>query len=105
MVWILLAAAIGSEVAATASLRAAVVGHRAWYVAVAIGYLLAFGLLSLVLADGLGLGIAYGIWSSCGVALTAVVGRVLFKEPLTWTMGAGIGLIAVGVLLIETGSG
>jgi small multidrug resistance pump len=37
------------------------------------------------------------------VALTAVLGRVLFKDPLTRTMLAGIGLIIVGVLLVELG--
>jgi small multidrug resistance pump len=38
------------------------------------------------------------------VALTAIGARVFFKERLTWRMGAGIVLIAIGVLLIELGS-
>ena len=46
-------------------------------------------------------GIAYGVWSACGVALVAVIARFLFREPLTWMMGAGIALIVGGVLMIE----
>lgn len=47
---------------------------------------------------------AYGIWAALGVALTAVVSRVAFKEPLDAVMAAGIALIVGGVLLLETGS-
>jgi small multidrug resistance pump len=46
-------------------------------------------------------GVAYGVWTACGVALVALVARFLFSEPLTWLMGAGIALIVAGVLTIE----
>jgi small multidrug resistance pump len=46
-------------------------------------------------------GIAYGIWTACGVALVAIIARFLFSEPLTWVMVAGIALIVAGVLTIE----
>ena len=46
-------------------------------------------------------GIAYGVWTACGVALVAVIARYLFSEPLTWVMVLGIGLIVAGVLTIE----
>jgi small multidrug resistance pump len=50
-------------------------------------------------------GIAYGVWSACGVALVALAARALFGEPLTPLMMAGIVLIIGGVLTIElTGS-
>jgi hypothetical protein len=49
-------------------------------------------------------GLAYGMWAASGVALTAVGARVFFKDGLTKRMGAGIALIAVGVLLIELGA-
>jgi len=104
MAWLLLAVAILVEVGATTSLKLATTRDRRWYVVVAVGYLLAFALLSAVLDQGIGLGVAYGIWTAVGVALTAVVSRFLFDEPLTWLMGAGIALIAAGVLLIEMGS-
>ncbi|MBE1531335.1 DMT family transporter [Actinomadura algeriensis] len=106
MTWLLLGGAILSEVAATLSLRMASQpgGSRAWLAAVAVGYLAAFGLLTLVLHDGLGIGVAYGIWAATGVALTAIASRVLFREALTKVMGLGIVLIAAGVLFIELGA-
>lgn len=103
MGWGYLAVAIACELAATLSLRNAV-DDRRWYAAVAPGYLLAFVFLSLTLAAGTPLGVAYGIWTAAGVALAAVFSRLLFREPLTPTMGAGIVLIACGVLLVEIGA-
>ena len=60
-----------------------------------------FYLLWLSLSLGMPVGIAYGIWTACGVALVAVVARYLFSEPLTGVMVLGIGLIVAGVLTIE----
>ncbi|MDN3242076.1 DMT family transporter [Glycomyces tritici] len=105
MTWLLLAGAIIAEVIATLSLRASEgMRRKRWIPAVVVGYLAAFGLLTLALAHGMGIGIAYGIWAACGVALTAVGARVFFKDRLTKRMGAGIALIAAGVLLIELGA-
>lgn len=47
---------------------------------------------------------AYGIWAATGVALTAVLARLIFDEPLSLTMVFGILLIGAGVLLVEVGS-
>ncbi|WP_372698711.1 multidrug efflux SMR transporter [Arthrobacter sp. JSM 101049] len=104
MAWLLLLAAIVSEVGATLSLRMATHGSKRWYVPVAAGYLLAFTCLALTLDAGMGLGVAYGIWAALGVALTAVASRVLFGEALNWIMAVGIALIMGGVLLVETGA-
>lgn len=103
MVYLLLVGAILSEVAGTISLRLAIDNKR-WYAAVAVGYIVSFTLLGLSLANGMPVGIAYGIWAAAGVALTAVLSRFLFKDPLTWLMGLGIVLIMGGVLLIELGA-
>jgi len=103
MQWVFLVGAILTEVTATLSLRAATTGSKAWYVVVVGGYVTAFALLSLGLAEGLGIGVAYGIWTAAGVALTAVASKLLFEEPLTLLMSAGITLIIGGVLLIELG--
>lgn len=100
--WWALAGAIGLEVLATLSLRASDgFRKRVWILPVAVGYLMSFYLLWLSLALGMPVGIAYGIWTACGVALVAVLARFLFAEPLTWVMGLGIGLIIAGVLTIE----
>lgn len=102
MMWLALAGAILTEVAATLSLRASD-GFRkkTWVIPVIVGYIVSFGMLSLSLSLGMPVGIAYGVWSACGVALVAVLAKFLFAEPLTWLMGAGIALIIAGVVTIE----
>jgi small multidrug resistance pump len=101
MQWLYLAAAIVIEVASTLALRVASAGRRPWYVGVTLGYVASFVLLSLALHEGLGIGVAYGIWTAVGVALTAVLSRQLFDEPLTRVMTLGIALIVAGVVLLE----
>ena len=100
--WLALAGGIIVEVFATMSLRASD-GFRkkAWIVPVVVGYLASFWLLWLALSLGMPVGIAYGVWSACGVALVAVIARLVFSEPLTLVMVLGIGLIVAGVLTIE----
>ncbi len=104
MEWIYLVVAISSETAATLALKVASGGRKAFYWGVAIGYVGAFGALSLALNEGIALGVAYGIWAASGVAAAAVLSRIIFKEPLTVLMSGGIGLIIVGVLLVELGA-
>jgi small multidrug resistance pump len=103
MEWVYLGGAILMEVASTLALRVASAGRRRWYVAVVLGYAISFGLLSLALGEGMGIGVAYGVWTAVGVALTAVLSKVLWDEPLTVVMGAGIVLVAGGVVLLELG--
>jgi small multidrug resistance pump len=104
MEWVYLVGAILIEIAATLALRVASDGRRSWYAGVITGYVASFGLLSLALHEGLGIGVAYGVWTAVGVALTAIASRRLFAEPLTPVMGLGIALIAVGVVLLELGA-
>ncbi|MCP9275194.1 DMT family transporter [Mycolicibacterium arenosum] len=101
--WMLLAAAIVTEVAATLSLRASQ-DHAAWLGVVVVGYAAAFALLTLVLRTGMPVGVAYGIWGASGTAATAVLAAVLFRDPFTWLIALGIGLIIGGVLFVELGS-
>jgi small multidrug resistance pump len=101
--WTLLIAAIAIEVAATLSLRASQ-DHSAWLLLVVAGYIGALVLLTLVLRAGMPVGVAYGIWGALGTAGTAVLAAVIFDDPFTWPIVAGIGLIIGGVLLVEFGS-
>jgi small multidrug resistance pump len=103
--WLVLVAAIVIEVGATLGLRASD-GFRkkAWIAPVVLGYLTSFYLLWLTLSLGVPVGIAYGIWTACGVALVAVVARYLFGDPLTSKMIVGIAFIVAGVLTIELAS-
>jgi small multidrug resistance pump len=101
--WCMLAAAIGSEVAATLALKAAL-DQPAWYALVVAGYVAAFAFLAVCLRLDLPIGVAYGIWGAGGVTVTAVLSAVLYGEPLTALMGLGIALIIAGVLTVELGS-
>ncbi|GAA4802759.1 DMT family transporter [Tomitella cavernea] len=101
--WLMLVGAIGAEVLGTMSLRAAT-DHAAWYALVAAGYVTAFALLSWLLRSGLPIGVVYGIWGASGVALTAMLATVIFGETLSAAAIAGIALIIIGVVLVETGS-
>ena len=104
MTWLLLALAIASEVTATLSLRASEgLRRRRWIPVIVVGYLAAFTLLGTILAMGMPVGVAYGIWAAAGVAITAVLGRVLFKDHFSAMMAIGVALIAAGVALIEFG--
>lgn len=109
MAWVYLIAAILTEVSASLALQAAVLPGAAkraygWYLVVGVGYVAAFAMLSLSLGEGMPLGVAYGIWTAVGVALTAILGKAIFKHPFTWVMALGVALIAGGVLLIELGA-
>lgn len=64
----------------------------------------AFVALAAVLRTGMPIGVVYGIWSAAGVAATAVLGAVLFAEPLTFVIALGIAIVIGGVVLVETGS-
>ncbi|GHD05582.1 cation transporter [Zhihengliuella salsuginis] len=104
LAWVFLAAAVVLEVGGTMSLRAATHASRWWYLGVGLCYAGAFVLLTLALANSMPLGVAYGVWAASGVALTAVLSRLIFKEPLTLMMTVGIVMICGGVLLIEQGA-
>lgn len=66
------------------------------------GYGLAFYSLSLALHT-IPLGTAYAIWAGVGTALTAVIGTIIFKEGFSSKKLGGIGLIIVGVIMINLG--
>ena len=102
MPWILLVAAILTEVAGTLALRAAQ-DNPIFYAVTTAGYICAFWLLGAVLKRGMPLAVAYGIWGAAGVVLAAVMGYVLFGDALTAPMIVGIGLIVCGVGLVEFG--
>lgn len=101
--WVMVAVAIVAEVLGTLALRATI-DNAWWVVAVVIGYVLSFGLVGLVLRSGLPIGVVYGIWGASGVALTAILGVVVFGEVLSPVAIVGIAVIIVGVVLVETGS-
>ena len=59
-----------------------------------------FGLLAVVLKT-MPVGIVYAIWSAVGVALVAVLGKVLFDDPVPPLAMVGMVLIVGGVALVS----
>ncbi|OAV60261.1 DMT family transporter [Enteractinococcus helveticum] len=104
MSWLFLSLSIVSEIIATLSLRASD-GFRKkiWILPLAVFYALAFFFLAVTISYGMPVAIAYGIWSAVGVALIALLARIIWKEPLTPRMIFGLVLIMAGVLLVELG--
>lgn len=104
MNWLFLSLSIVSEIIATLSLRASD-GFRKkiWILPLAVFYALAFFFLAVTISYGMPVAIAYGIWSAVGVALIALLARIIWKEPLTPRMIFGLVLIMAGVLLVELG--
>lgn len=65
-----------------------------------IGYIVSFYLLSLALVY-IPLSFGYAVWSGVGTALTAIVGFTLFKEQVSKNTIVGIGLLIVGIVLMQ----
>lgn len=99
--YLFLAAAIVFEVIGTNALKAAEgftkLGPSLLTV---ISYAGAFYLLGLSL-KGVSLGVAYAIWSGVGIVLASAVAFFIFKERLDLPSMLGMGLIILGVIVIN----
>jgi small multidrug resistance pump len=101
LAWVLLVAAIATEVVGTLALRASDgLSRLVPTIIVIVGYLASFGLLAVVLKT-MPVGIVYAIWSAVGVALVAVLGKVLFDDPVPPLAMIGMVLIVGGVALVS----
>ncbi|MBY0578420.1 MAG: multidrug efflux SMR transporter [Burkholderiales bacterium] len=101
MNWIYLVIAIVSEVAATSALKASNGFTQLLPSAiVVIGYGSAFYFLSLTLRT-IPIGIAYAVWSGAGVVLTSLIGWAVYRQGLDLAALVGIGLITVGVVVLN----
>lgn len=68
----------------------------------AIGYVVAFYLIAQTLEE-LPLGPVYAAWTGLGIALTAVVGAVFWKEGVNAKKIIGLLLIVAGVVVLKLG--
>jgi small multidrug resistance pump len=101
LVWVLLAAAIATEVVGTLALRASDgMSHLVPAIIVIVGYVASFGLLAVVLKT-MPVGIVYAIWSAVGVALVAVLGKLIFDDPVPPLAMIGMVLIIGGVVMVS----
>jgi small multidrug resistance pump len=102
MAYALLAVAILAEVIATTALKAADGFTRLWpTLTVAVGYGVAFFLLSLALRS-LSLGFTYAVWSGLGIVLAATAGIVFYGEKLDLAGAVGLAMIIGGVIVLNT---
>ena len=93
--------AIITEVIASTALRATKGFTELWpSVITVIGYIISFYALSVTLGE-IKLGITYALWSGIGMVLVTAAGWVFYKQKLDWPALAGIGLIILGVIVIQ----
>lgn len=93
--------AIILEVIATSALQASQQFTKPVPTAImVVGYLSAFYALTWVLRV-MPVGIAYAIWSGLGIVLITAVGFFVFKQKLDMPALLGVGLIVMGVVVIN----
>jgi small multidrug resistance pump len=96
-----LALAIGSEITATTALKLSDGFTRiGWSAVVVVGYGISFYALSVSLRS-IPLGVVYAVWSGIGTAAIVLIGYALFREVLDAVKLAGIGLIIIGVVMLN----
>jgi small multidrug resistance pump len=99
--WLLLAAAIFSEVIATSALKASEGFSKTTpSIIVIVGYGLAFYFLSLTLKT-IPVGVAYAVWSGVGIVCVSIIGWFLFGQKLDLPALLGIGFILAGVIIMN----
>lgn len=100
-----LALAISTEVVATTALKLSDGFTKlGWGAVVVVGYGISFYALSVSLRS-IPLGVVYAVWSGLGTAAIVVIGYFLFGEVLGALKLAGIGLIIVGVVMLNGAPG
>ncbi len=101
MPYLYLGIAILAEVIGTSALKKADgFSNLTPSLVVVAGYGIAFYFMSLSIRS-ISIGIAYAIWSGVGIVLISLAGWVLYKQSLDAPAIAGMGLILVGVLVIN----
>ena len=93
--------AIFTEVAATAALpRAEGFRNPGWTVFVLVGYAASIWLLAVVVRQ-MPVSTAYAVWSGVGTAAIAVIGVTVLGDSWDLVSVAAIGLIVVGVVVLN----
>lgn len=101
MPWILLFGAIVAEVVATSALKLSDgLSRPVPTVVVAVGYLLSFVLLAMVVKQ-LQVSVAYAIWSGAGTAAISIIGMLALNEPLTAAKTFGVLMVIGGVVTLN----
>lgn len=67
---------------------------------VLLGYAVSLVFFARALKGGLGLGVAYGTLTGCGLGAAALLSAFLFNEPLTVVQVLGLIVLGVGVVAL-----
>ena len=99
--WFLLIAAIAAEVGGTTCLKLSEGFSKLIpSVGVALFYPVSFVFLAVVLKT-MDVSVAYAIWSGLGTALIAIIGFLIFDEPMSVIRVASLALIVAGVVGLQ----
>jgi small multidrug resistance pump len=105
MTWLLLGLAIVLEVVGTTCLKLSHGYSRLVpTILVFVFYGISMGVMSVVMKR-IDVSVTYAIWSGAGTALIAAIGVAFFGEAITATRTAALGLIILGVVLLNVGGG
>ena len=96
-----LAIAICSEVIATGSMKAI----KGWstpipLLLVIVGYGVAFWMLTLVVRT-VPVGVAYAVWAGMGIVMVSIAALFIYGQKLDLPAMLGMGLIVLGVVVIQ----
>lgn len=99
--WLYLMLAVLTEVVATSALKASAGFSRPLpSLIVVAGYAISFYTMSLAL-EAIPVGIAYAVWSGIGIVLITVTAWFLYGQRLdVWAL-IGIGVIIIGVVILN----
>jgi|TARA_B110000093_G_scaffold177097_1_gene213575 small multidrug resistance pump len=64
-------------------------------------YLVSFYFLTFALKT-ISIAVVYASWAGLGVFLIAILGKLIFDEPLSWQMILGLTLIVIGVVVVNS---
>jgi small multidrug resistance pump len=99
--FVVLLAAIGIEVGATAALpRTRGFHDLLWSLVVLGGYGISIWLLAVV-TKNMSVSVAYAVWSGLGTAAIAAIGTIAFGERIDAVKLTALALIIVGVIVLN----
>lgn len=100
--WI--AVAIVLQVVGVTALRASDGMSRPLFTVGAFGGLVGSILpVGRAIEEGMSLAVAYSLWTGAGIACAAVGGAMIFGDSLTRRQQAGLTLVLIGVVALESG--
>ncbi|KQT94738.1 hypothetical protein ASG49_07930 [Marmoricola sp. Leaf446] len=100
--WGWLALAVATQWASVVALRLSGGFTRVGWTALALAATVAsIGCVSVALARGMTLAVAYGLWTGAGVALAVLTGAALFGDRMNRVQVGGVLCVLLGVVALR----